>query len=950
VLRPALTLALLLPALDAVALDRPLGECTVEVWRAKDGLPGDAVRALAQTSDHRLWAATLGGLARFDGRTWTPAPVPAAWRATVSDAQVLHAAGDGSVWSLGPRRAPFRMAGGGGRVFTTADGAPAEGHAITEGPGALWLAGPQQLYLFTEGHFALEPAAGLDGAISALAVASDGGLWVGTSRGLYARRGGALVRVLEGVVTALHRDRAGTLWAAAGGRLLAPEGGLSFDPSGALPAGAVVTALAGDADGNLWIGTTAGLLRLRDRRFTRFTSRDGLPEDDVTTLLVDREESLWVGTRRGGLAQFTDRTLHSLRLLDGVELESVCEAEDGALWFASRYRGLARLPPGGELTWFGPAQGLPGNSVHAVLPAGGDAVWIGAGRGLARYARGKIEASPLWPRFVTGLYQGRGGALWIAGNGELGRLDGKQLTLYRPADGLPAGQLRSMGEDPTGHLWVSAIGGLVRLEDGRFVAAHRDLGGVRSMLTTRDGNFWLTTVSQGLLRLTPSGLQRFDARAGLDPDRLAQLLEDEAGDLWIGAHNKIVRVSRASLDAVSEGRRSTVETLAFEGTDRRAGVIAERVRQPSAWRAHDGRLWFITDQGPVFIDPRGVRRNELPPVVEVESAALDGRSALGGTPRLPAGAGRLVVQFTAVTLRQAARVRYRHRLEGHDREWIEDGAARTASYASLGPGRYWFTVQASNADGVWNERGASFAFVLVPPFYRSTWFLGGCGLALLGLVIAAHRARVARLRAEYALLVSERARMARELHDTLLQGMTAAALQVGAMRAEAGDAPQAWQNDLASVQDLITRCLRESREAVWGLRDRNATGDLGASLERMARRLCGAQAISCTFHTQGTPVRLGPAVEDELHRIAGEAIANALRHAGARSIEGRLCYDGQSVTLTISDDGTGFDASASPPAGHFGLAGMRERAARIGAKLEIRSGPGTTIEVRVERS
>jgi signal transduction histidine kinase/ligand-binding sensor domain-containing protein len=950
--RLALTLAALLPSWRAAALDKPLGQCTVEVWRAKDGLPSDWVRGLAQTPDRRLWAATLGGVVRFDGQKWSAPEVPAPARSMLSDLAGLHAGSDG-VWLLPTHRDPLRLGRDGLRAFAAADGWTGEPRAWAESGRQVWTASTTGLHRYADGRFVPLPIGGL-ATPTALDVDAAGTLWVGTNRGLFTWRGGALAPVpgLAEPVAALHRDRAGTLWAAAGARLVALPAGKSWGAAEGLPAGAIA-ALADDRDGNLWIGTSQGLLRLRDGRFSIFTTRDGLPDDDVTSLLVDREETLWVGTRRGGVAQFTDRTLETLPALDGVVLDSVCEAEDGAMWFGTRHRGAARWKDG-RLTFFGAREGLPADAAYAVLPDGGDAVWIGTVRGLARYHDGRIQPAPQWPRFVTGLYRDRGGALWIAGNGELGRLAGG-LNVFRPEQGLPATQLRAVAEDARGTLWVSAVGGLVRLENERFVPARLApaLSGVRSMLASRDGSFWLTTVGNGLARVAGGDVRLFAGDRGLDPDRLSQLLEDDAEDLWLGVHNKIVRVDRASLDAVAQGRRASVQTVAFESTDRRAGVVTERVRQPSAWKGRDGRLWFITDQGAVVIDPHAVRANGVAPVVEIESATMDGRAgALDQEARFPAGPGRLVLQYGAISLLQPGRVRYRHRLEGVDRDWVEAGPARAATYAGLRPGSYRFAVQASNNDGVWNERGASLAFVLAAPFYRSTWFFATCGLAGLALTIAGYRVRVARLRAQYVLLFAERTRMARELHDTLLQGLSATALQLSGMRAEGRDLPESTQKDLALMQETISRCLQETRQAVWGLRERGSGGpeELSASLERMVQRLCGPRGVAGRFRRQGTPARLAHPVEDELFRIAQEAVSNALQHARARTVEVLLCYDAGTVTLTISDDGAGFDPGAPAPQGHFGLTGMRERATRIGARLDIASGSGTTVTVRVDRS
>ena len=945
----ALLLPLLLPAGLARALDKPLGQCTVEVWRTKDGLPSDSVRALAQTPDRRLWAATLGGVVRFDGRQWS-APVGASEaRGLLSDITRMQPAAEG-IWLVPTHRAPLRLGAGGLRLFGASEGWSGEVRAWAESGRQSWAASAEGLYRHADGRFVAHPARGLSGAPTALLVDAGGTLWVGSSGGLASLKGDELVPVpaLAGQpVTALHQDREGTLWAAAGSRLWSVAAGTSFAP----PA-APISALADDRDGNLWMGTPAGLARLRGGQLTVFTTRDGLPDDDVTSVLVDREDTLWVGTRRGGVAQFTDRTLATLAALGGEMLDSVCEAGDGAMWFGTRRRGAARWKDG-RLTFFGTREGLPADATFAVLPDQGDAVWIGTIRGLVRYRAGKIERTGGWDRFVVGLYRDRAGALWIAGNGELGRLDGT-LTVFRPSEGLPAGQLRAVAEDPRGTLWVSAVGALVRFENGRFLPARLspDVSGVRAMVASRDGSFWLTTVGKGLARVAGERVQFFDAHSGLDPDRLSQLLEDDAEDLWIGVHNKIIRVDRASLDAVAAGRRSTVQALAFESTDHRAGVVTERVRQPSAWKARDGRLWFITDEGPVVIDPHAVRANPVTPVVEIESATLDGRSAPAGErAHFPAGPGRLVLQYGAVSLLQPGRVRYRYRMDGIDRGWIEAGAARTATYAGLRPGNYQFSVQASNNDGLWSDRPASFAFALAAPFYRSAWFFAACGLAAVGLAFTGHRVYLARVHAQYVLLLAERNRMARELHDTLLQGLSATALQLGGMRAEAGALPEALQQDLAVMQETISRCLQETRQAVWDLREGGSgRPELGASLERMVQRLCGARGVKGEVHGEGIPAPLPHPVEDELFRIAQEAVANALQHARPRTIAVRLCYDAQAVTLTISDDGEGFDPGAPAPQGHFGLAGMRERAARIGGVLEVSSGAGTVVTVRVGRS
>jgi signal transduction histidine kinase len=463
--------------------------------------------------------------------------------------------------------------------------------------------------------------------------------------------------------------------------------------------------------------------------------------------------------------------------------------------------------------------------------------------------------------------------------------------------------------------------------------------------------------------------------AGMPKSLLYQLLEDDAGDIWLGTHNSIVRVSRSSLDAVAAGQRGSVDAVSFETLDRRTGVVAAELKQPSAWKSRDGRLWFVSAQSVVTIDPRRVRSNGVRPTVAIEGAVIDGRPAeLGADLHVAAGAHRVELHFAGRALLQPSKVRYRYRLEGVDADWIDAGTSRVAVYGnglengksaggSLPAGTHRFQVVASNNDGLWSDRPATVRLLVAAPFYRSYTFYLSCLLGALpiglGVVFLLHRMHLARVRAEYAAMFAERNRVARELHDTLLQGMSAVGMQLNAIRGQLGDAPAATRQDLALVQDTVTQCLEETRRVVWDLRrDAGPRGDLAAALARSAERLCQPAGLRCEVnveHGPGPAVRLPPTVEDQLFRIAEEALTNAAKHAGKAAggsqVSVRLRHAADAVTLSVSDDGPGFDPAAIPPSvrddGHFGLTGMRERAVAIDATLVVRSAPGqgTSVEV-----
>jgi signal transduction histidine kinase/ligand-binding sensor domain-containing protein len=945
--------------------DKGLERCSVQRWQVKDGLPGDSIRALVQAPDGQLWIAALGGVTRYDGIRFAPVTVPGELVAAASDVGSLLAARDGTVWAGSARHAPLRLRGGVVTAMGGGEGLGAEAGAVAwaeDARGQVWLAGSRTLHRFADGRFVNQALRGLgDRRPAALAVDHLGAIWLGTDRGLFAVVGDELIPhpTVPGSasVSALYQDRRRVLWVATGDGLLAVDGPRSRAYRQGLPRGPIA-AMADDDDGNLWLGTAEGLVRLREGQVAVFTTRDGLPDDDVTALLVDREGSLWVGTRNGGVVQFSDRTLDARSLpasLDGVDLESVCEDAEGGMWFGTRGRGAIRWKDQ-RVTVHDARSGLLGDTVFSVMPGAAGEVWIGTARGLNRWRAGKVDDPGLWPRAVASLHLDRQGVLWIGGNGELGRLADGQVQLFGAEHNVPK-QVRVMTDEPDGTLWISGNGGLFRLEGGRFVrpsplGAQRGLGPVRSLLTDREGAIWMTAERVGLLRVWQGKVTLFDASRGLDAEMLYQLRDDEAGDLWVGTNKSILRVSRSSLDAVAEGRRPTLDVVSFETTDRRAGVVATQLKQPAAWKARDGRLWFLTRQGAVTIDPRRVRTNTVPPGIAVEAVIADGQSMVLGIGERHFGPGlrSLEIHYAARTLLEPSKVRYRYRLEGRDPDWVEAGTRRAATYANLRNGSYRFRVQASNGDRVWNERGASYTFTIAPPLYRRAWFYLACAGLLVPLGVLLHRARMARMRAQYVVMFAERSRVARELHDTLLQGMSAVAMQLNGIRMRLSDAPEGARRDLALVQDTVTRCLEETRRVVWDLRDRGSNGgDLGAALTRFARRATQGSAVTCAVRVEGAPAHLPHAVEDQLFRIGQEALTNAIKHAKANTIDVILQYDPGKVTLKISDDGQGFDPAAASGGDHFGLVGLRERAAAIDARLDIRSTPGqgTTVEVGV---
>ena len=948
-------------AASALSPDRPLGSCSVKRWQVRDGLPGDSIRALTQDRQGALWIAAWGGIARYDGTGLVRIEAPPELRPAAGDVTKVLALQGGVVWAGSANHPPLAVLGDSARALPPQSGLPPAAGTLAwvEGPGGLvYLASAGGLFRHADGRFAQQPLQGLDGRrLGALAIDGRGRLWLGTDRGLYSLVGSDVVphqTLPQAAVSALFVDRRQVLWVAAGGALFALDGERVTrigTPEGLPPA--EVVDLDDDEDGHLWAATSRGLVRVRAEKATVFTTSDGLPENDVTAVLVDQEGSLWVGTRNGGLAQFSDRTLDTQAVpaeLHGQELSVLAEDAAQGLWFGTMGHGVLRWKDGHGERYRLP-QGLPDDRVTALVPHPDGAMWIGTEAGLCRWRQGAIEHPGIWQRPVSALFRDDRGQLWIGGHGELGRWDpgtGGSVQRFGLEQGVPARRVRSLAQDRTGHLWISGIGRppLGRLETGRFTRppAFRDrrIGPVRAMLLDRGGTFWLTITSVGLVALSHDRTWIFDGRHGFDVNGLYQMIEDDAGDLWIGTSRSILRVSRASLAATAEGWRPAPEVVSFESTDRGAGVVASELKQRAVLKDHRGRVWFVTAQGAVAIDPGGVRSNPVPARVRIESVTVDGRPMSLTPSTWPTRFGRLEVHYAATALLEPGKVRYRHRLEGLDGSWMAAGTRRVASYADLSPGPYRFRIMASNNDGRWQE-GASLAFVVGAPFYRRPWFFVACGLGLLPLGFAIHRERMARLRARYTGIAAERTRVARELHDTLLQGMSGIAMQLEALVTAVPPDPPGPRRELEVLRREVRACLDQTRQVVWNLRDSEiGHGDLGPTLTRFARRLTRSSFTDCVVRIEGAPRHVPETLENHVFRVAQEALVNAAKHAEARRIEVLLRYTPDRLWLEVHDDGKGFapDEASPPQGGHFGLLGMRERSADLGAHLTVRSQPG----------
>lgn len=973
--RTAIGILTLLAALASTvaALDpsKPLSQYSRALWTTANGLPDNFVQALIQTRDGYLWLGTTEGLVRFDGTQFT-----------VFDTRNTPAMRHNSVIALCQDRRGTLWIGtsGGGIVlyrdgrftatYDTANGLPNNYiRSIYEDRGGdIWItAHAGGLVRFRDGRFQIfNKRDGLPSdSLRTLFQDSRGDLWIGTDedgmclmQGRSIRCSGKESGLRSNQIRAIHEDRQGRLWVGTrAGGLHVLEGG-RFRPVAGIAAVAV-RAIVEDRHGNLWIGTEgAGLWRMQQGRIARLTPREGLPHSFVRAMLEDSEGNLWLGTR-GGLFRLRDKKVETWTTTEGLvndDVRVLLAEPSGRVWFGTRaglslldhgavrpirlsrewtrdvVRTLARTPDG--VIWIGADTGLfrvRGGSVARVklpLPDEAPAVrvlfadsrgrlWIGLWNRLYVYERGRLSdaaakiAQPL--SGVNALAEDRDGTLWIGTEEGLYALKDHAATRFTSREGLSHDRVTSLYADSGGALWIGTRGGLTRLRDGRFACFRR--------------------------------------RDGLLSDNILQVAEDRFEHLWLTSRRGIMRVRKQELEEFAEKRRDYLRAVSFDTSDGMRSAECNGAEQPAAAMTPDGRMWFPTVAGAVVFDPRSLRETPAPPRIVMERVISEGKvwPAGAGSLRLGAGSSDLEIQFTAISLGAPERVRFRYRLDGYDEGWVESGGRRFASYTNLPPGQYRFRAIAFANDGSWPREEASLELTLEPHFYQTAWFYLLCGCALLALAWMAHRARMLSVHRRYAAVLEERARIAREIHDTLMQGVTGVSLQLEAASRRLPEDPHEAKSRMERALTRLDEVVAEARRTILELRSTGCSeADAESALQEMAARISEEHGVQIQLKVEGQKRALPPPVCVQLAKIAREAAVNAVRHSRASSVTLVLRYEATAVRLLACDDGRGFDPARTGES-HFGLTGMRERARSIGGSVEIHSRPGagTEVEVRV---
>ena len=947
-----------------------------------------AVYDIQQSPDGYLWLTTSRGVFRFDGDRFQSADQITSGATLHIELASAFVSSSGDVWFR--TRLPGLMLWRGGKlsVFPVKGCTPGllTGSTVEDRDGTIWVAGSAGLFIVGEGKCErVSDKYGLPaGFPSAIAIDRVGTLWVKMPSGAlwYLPRGAARFERSpngDGAVgdfAYLQEGPNGSVW-------LSDEQGLRRVSENGMPAKAVSGVprssrqprfgnFTFDSHGTLWAANGNGIQRIPHASELpigvsvdpssgqTFTIAQGLSSDVVRKFLLDREGNLWVGTN-SGLDQFRRNLLSKLPIPAATENQlAVAAGDQGCVWIGSRTLPLTEVCPGRAGKTF--AETRQTISIRRDFKGGIWSSGLGENR-LWRASSGGLE--PIHfphddvevPASAT---VDKNNRIWVLSFSQsVYRNVGSHWENLNQALGREPGVLGAMEGDEAGNIWFAFSNHVIEW-DGSSYRRYTYSGKNRypTCLMVKGAHVWLGA-EDGVQLFTQGDFHMLRWKDPSLPGRVTGMVETETGDLWTSGFSGIAHVKADELQKWLRDPAYAVSAEGFNTLDGLPGLAADRYPEPSITETGDGRLWFATIKGIGWLDPASLdkARDPTPPTVLVSSFVWDGMTHANlKNLVIPPQIGNLEIDYTALSLAIPERVLFRYRLDGVDKDWQDAGTRRQAYYTKLRPGTYNFRVIACNDHGVWNTSGASLSFQVMPAWYQTIWFYCLMGLMLVALMwtVVIVRSRQAAARAEQRMgdRLMERDRIARELHDTLLQGVQVLMLRFQTV-ADSIPAGEPLRDVTERTLSYADQLLVEGRQRVRDLRTHDGSGDgLAHSFAKLREELHHQFARDFRLVIEGEPRRLHRVVQDEVEMIAREALTNAFRHAQASDILCAIKFGASHFLLLCEDDGAGINPeflSNTGKSGHFGLVGMRERAQKIGATLHAQRSAkgGTEIELRV---
>jgi ligand-binding sensor domain-containing protein/signal transduction histidine kinase len=979
-------LVLLLGSICAAMSGAAGAQYRIESWTTDAGLPQNTITSIQQTPDGYLWLATLDGLARFDGVRFTIFNKNNSPGIESNRFAQMIVDGAGDLWARYETGGVVRGAGGKFQTFNFGDDLnPVFVWRISlDQTGAIVAAASNGFHKWDGARFAADssfgaPATGTD-KNAGVVQGKSGALWRVAGTVVHRLKNGrADVFPLPGVntvVSTIVEDRLGRLWIGTSekGKLFVLENDriTAFELPTPAPNVLRVAPQFEDRDGNLWIADDDGVVIISAHdQAARITAADGLSDKTVGSIYQDREGSIWVGTLYRGLNRLSRQSVAFYSAEDGLRgsvVHPIFQTRSGDVWIGgenlTRWRNGAFSPIKNGENYFS-------KSVTAIEEDRAGRVWLGGWNSVLFYENEKLTVFNdkfSQPVNLTDIHEDRTGALWFAAYEGVFRWQNETMTHLTVADGLAGDEAKVIHESFDGTIWIGTYGGLTRIAGGAIQSFTTKDGLtsnlIRSLYEDASGTLWIGSYDGGLSRFKNGKFTGYTSNDGLFNDGVFQILEDAWGNLWMSSNRGIYRVAKQELDDFADGKINRIKSIAYSKADGLLETECNGGQQPAGIEDDDGKLWFPTQRGVAVIDPQRITTNPIPPPVAIETIKIDNESLGDNLPAVEIAPGKnnLEINYTGLSFVKPEFVKFRYRLDGLDKDWIEAGTRRAAYYSYLPPGDYVFRVAAANSDGVWNETGKQVRVKVLPPFYRTLWFvlltlaLGG------GAMFVLYRRRVSRLeqaqksQEEFSrrLLASqeqERQRIAAELHDSIGQSLLIIKNRAFLALSDL-DEPETVREQLEELSESAAGAIEECREISYNLRPYQISRfGLTKTLEAIFNRITEVTDIKTSIKIDSIDNLFSPEAETNIYRIVQESVNNIIKHSSASKAELNIERRGGSIEILIRDDGRGFDQSVAGTNGSgrggFGLIGIAERARMLGGVYEIESQPGNGTRMKI---
>ena len=959
-------------------------------WDIGGGLPHVSVQSVLQARDGYLWVGTLTGAARFNGDSFTRfedtnAPALENGRVTAlcqtRDQKLWLGSYSGDIFQLKNGKASGLItnehlktsavldifeAHDGTVWIGTIDGAARYQNGVLQPfprnellgrisvkkfsedvRHNIWIGTSAGLICWSNNTANLQgPAQGIPtGFVRAVCCDAQGGVWFGTSSFLAYLKNGVLTQyakrdgLSDANITTLYEDRRGTLWIGTYGGLSRRTGEKFFiESTSERDPYDQVYGINEDAEGNIWIGAKDGLYRLKQKQFISYTSQQGLAHNNVTCIREGGDGTMWFGTWGGGLHQLKDGKLtlynwNSGQALGNDMVLSLCETRDGSWWVGNDFDGGLYRFKNNQFTRFA-KRDFDSRAVRVITEDSRGDIWIGTSSGLSRYHNERFQQ-------------------------------------FGIDDGLPSVRIRTIEEDANNRLWIGTEKGLVLWQDGHFSAPEslRELAKIAVVDVFHDSSnaLWFGTIGSGLYRFDGKNLLHFNTQRGLPSDDIFEALEDDQHNFWFSCLKGVFCITQAQLASATNNSTSPLSLVLYDKNDGMVSSQCNGSSKPAAWKSRDGRLWFATSKGLSVITPNGIpfKRTNIPPPIFIEKVAAGKKNFLTepvserlSPLQIEPGPTELEFRFAALSFRAPEKNRFRYRLEGVDSDWVEANANHSVIYKGIRPGEYRFQVVAADSDGVWNLRGASIRFELMPHFWQTWWFLSASiAVGIIGVGAVVRFVTTKNLQRQLESLERqnaiqrERTRIAQDMHDDLGARLTEI-LFLSDVVADEKRKTEETRGHVKRISNAARELVRNLDVIVWALNPKNDSLDnFALYVYEYVENFLAPTGIRCRLDVPDElpNTTVSSEIRHNLFLVIKEALNNIAKHSCADEVWFRLRFTKNLLSISIEDNGKGFAQEKTTALGN-GLVNMEKRMQSIGGCFDLTTERTRGTQIRLQIS